>query len=271
MYTHQFGLEHRVYRATTGILKTPNQTLGEIKAMLLDDDPLVRTLSIVSNDITDPGGHSIMAYKVEQDTITPNLYYVFTYDNSYPGNLDSAIIVVDTAANNNNGTWTPMYAWTNWGGTKWFYLRDPAITYFVNPSMPKKQQTDSPFILGENELQILNSRKASIRIKDQQGNSSGYVGGILLNNIPGSIPNIIENGSSGPPIGYDLPTADYSVQMREYQDQDASISFYTSNKVFSVQRNSVQISDNDHYYFDGGVSLINPDQSSKNFNLIKHH
>jgi hypothetical protein len=268
LFTHQMGREHRIYRATVGLLKTPNQTLSEIKAMLLDDDPLIRTLSIRSNDTTDPGGHSIMAYKVEQDTTLSNIFYIFTYDNSYPNNLDSAIIVVDTLANNNNGTWTPIYAWTNWGGTKWFYLREPAINYLVNPSLPKNKAAVSPFILDENELQILNARNASISITDQQGNKSGYIDGILLNNIPGSIPNIIENGSSGPPIGYDLPTENYSIQMKDYKDQNAFISFYNSNKSFMVSRSTVQNTDNDRYYFDGGLSVTNPDQQLKNINLL---
>jgi probable HAF family extracellular repeat protein len=268
LYTHQFGSEHLTYRRTIGLLKTPNQTLREIRTMLLDDDPLIRTLSIVSNDPLDPGGHSIMAYKVEQDTTSSNLFYVFTYDNAYPNNLDSAIIIVDTLANSNNGTWSPIYGWQNWGGTEWFYLRDPAISYFVNPSLPKNQSATSPFILGENELQILNTRKASIKITDQQGNSSGYMNGVLLSGIPGSSPNILENGSSGPPIGYDLQTANYSVQMSNYQNQGASISFYTANKSFKIYRNDAQLSENDRFYFDGGVSAINPDQQIKNINLL---
>lgn len=264
LYTHQFGSEHLTYRRTIGLLKTPTQTMGEIRTMLLDDDPLVRTLSIVSNDPTDPGGHSIMAYKLEQDTTLTNLWYVFTYDNAYPNNLDSAIIVVDTIAN----TWTPIYAWTNWGGTKWFYLRDPAINYFVNPSLPKNHSAISPFILGENELQILNTRKASIKILDQQGNSGGFVNGVLLNSIPGCTPNIIENGSSGPPIGYDLAMQNYSVQMSDYETPDVSISFYTGNKSFKIFRGGALNSNNDRFFFDGGVSAVNPDPQNKSLNLI---
>ncbi|QQS36630.1 MAG: SBBP repeat-containing protein [Ignavibacteriales bacterium] len=264
LYTHQFGVEHRAYRNAIGLLKTPNETLNDLKAMLLDDDPIVRTLSIVSNDPNDAGGHSIMAYRLEQDTTLPNIWYVFTYDNAYPDNLDSAIIIVDTIAN----TWTPIYAWTNWGGTETFYVRDPAINYLVNPSMPKYYSGNSPFILGENELQIFNTRNASIKITDQLGNSSGYENGILIDDIPTCIPNILENGSSSPPIGYDMTTADYSIHMNDYEEANASVSFYSGNKSFKVFRDDVLSLDNDRFFFDGGVSAVNPDQRDKSLNLL---
>ncbi len=117
-------------------------------------------------------------------------------------------------------------------------------------------------------MQILNTRNASIRITDQQGNASGYMNGMLLSDIPGSIPNIIENGSSGPPIGYDLLTANYSVQLSECENTHAFVSFYTENKTFKIFRNDAEFSDNDRYFFDGGVSIANPDQHTKNVKLL---
>jgi uncharacterized delta-60 repeat protein len=268
LYTHQFGKEHRTYRANIGLTKTANQTLRDIKNMLIDDDPLVRTLSIVSNDATDPGGHSIMAYKVEQDTTLSNIFYVFTYDNAYPNNLDSAIIIIDTLANNNNGTWSPIYGWTNWGGTKWFYLREPAINYLVNPSLPKQNNSHSPFILGDEELQIRNTRKASILITDHIGNSTGWFNGNLIIDIPNSIPDIIENGSSGPPIGYNLPIGAYSIKISSFNDELSKAGFYTGNKSYSYIRRNAQLTESDKLFFDNGLSFTNSDLTIKEINLF---
>ncbi len=77
LFTHQLGKEHREYRTTVGYSKTPNETLREIKKMLIDDYEPIRTLSIVSNDPTDPGGHSIMAYKVEKDIHYLMIFFTF--------------------------------------------------------------------------------------------------------------------------------------------------------------------------------------------------
>ncbi len=96
--------------------------------------------------------------------------------------------MVDTLANNGNGTGRRTIDWLNWGGTKWFYLMEPATNYLTTPSLPDKLIPESPFILDENELQMLNTRNASILITDQSGNSSGYYNGILTNNIPNAFP-----------------------------------------------------------------------------------
>jgi uncharacterized delta-60 repeat protein len=268
LFTHQFGKEHLDYRYSIGLLKTPNETLRDIKKMLISDNEPVRTLSILSNDPNDPGGHSILAYKVEQDTNISNIFYVFVYDNSYPQLVGNSKIVVDTLANNGKGTWAPAYAWFNWAGTQWFYLRDPATNYLTTPSLPNKMTPESPFILDENDLQILNTRNASILITDQQGNHSGFYNAVLLHEIPNSFPNIIENGSPGPPIGYDLPNANYSIKMNNFTDSSATLGIFNGNKSFVFQRDNAQITETDRFFFDGGISYSNPDAVSKSVNLI---
>lgn len=265
LFTHQMGNEHRSYRKNIGLQKTPNETLNDIKRMLIDDEP-VRTLSIVSNDPQDQGGHSIQAYKVEQDSQLPNIYYVYVYDNSYPLPFDDAIIVVDTAANNGKGAWFSAYAWQNWGGNKYFYLREPAIDYLTKPSLPENQLA-SPFFLENTELQIYNTRNASITITDEFGNSTGYVNGTLLNEIPNSFPEIIENGSSGPPIGYYLTNATYSVKMENYNEEPIA-GFFTGNKAFMFSRNTYQSNETDNLFFDGSVSYANPDTVPKQISLM---
>jgi len=267
LFTHQNGKSHKDYRNNVGKLKTPNQTLNDIKKMLTDDNEPIRTLGIESNDVTDPGGHSILVYKVEQDVTFLNLYYVFTYDNAYPANIDSAIIIVDTLANNGNGSWLPKYARQNWGGTKWFYLMDPAVDYLTIPVIPKQVPASSPFVLSNEELQIYNTRNSSILITDQQYRNIGYNNGVLINDIPNAFPNIILNGSSGPPIGYDLPNGNYSIRTKDISDDKLSISFFTGNKSFLYLREFPQSTEKDNFFYDGGVSVTNPDQQSKNISL----
>lgn len=266
LFTHQFGKEHLSYRFNVGFQKTPNETLNDIKKMLIDDEEPVRTLSIVSNDPQDAGGHSIMAYKLEQDFQFPNIYHIYVYDNSYPELLGTSTIIVDTQANNGNGIWSPTYAWQNWGGTKTFYLRDPAPDYLSKPSLPEKRFS-SPFLIDNTRIEILYTRDASITIADDNGNTSGYVNGVLLNEIPNSFPDIIENGSSGAPIGYLLPNGTYSVKMNNYNDEPMA-GFFNGNKAFLFSRNNYQSSQTDNLFYDGGISYTNPDSVPKQISLI---
>ena len=55
----------------------------------------IRTLTMFNNG-TGGGGHGIVAHKLEQDPVDENLFNVWVYDNSYPGNTN-AVITVDTS------------------------------------------------------------------------------------------------------------------------------------------------------------------------------
>ena len=266
LFTHQLGREHWNYYVNMLKLKTPTETLNDIKKMLIDENEPLRTLTIVSNDSTDPGAHSILAYKVEQDIQIPNLYNVFVYDNAYPQSFGNSVIVVDTTANNGNGAWFPTYGWQNWGGQAKFLLMDPVEDYLTKPSLPEKRGA-SPFLVESNELQVFNTAGASITIADENGNTSGYVNGVLLNDIPYAVPLIVMNGSSGPPIGYFLRNGYYSVTMTNYNDEPIA-GFFKEDKSFLFFRTNAQSTQTDNLFFSDGLSYTNPDNISKSINLM---
>ncbi|HSW55541.1 MAG TPA: SBBP repeat-containing protein [Ignavibacteriaceae bacterium] len=267
LYTHQTGNPHSAYRSNIGLLKTPNETLNDVKEMMKQDNSIFRTLSFNSNDTTDPGGHAIVVYGLKQDLNFKEIYYLKLYDNSYP-NVDSEIII-DTTSNGGNGVWNyPTGIFTNWGGNKWIYLRDPAVNYFNDPTMAKSNGSQSPFILETEELQIYSKLGNSIQIQDLNGNVTGYFNEILQVNIPGSTPFIVDNGTPTPPYGYSLPTNDYSVVLSEFAEDTLEAFFFTGNKSFSYERFGVTQSQTDRLFFDGGVSVTNPDAQTKTVKLL---
>jgi hypothetical protein len=264
LFTHQFGNPHRDYRSNVGLNKTPNQTLNDLKQMLITDGAPVQTLSFMNNNGS--GGHAILSYKIKKDPISSNIFYAYVYDNAYPDS-NNARIVFNTAANGGNGSWS-YSNWTGWGGNKWIYLRDPVSNYLTNPTINIARGQQSPFILDGNLLQICPSINASTIIKDESGNITGYFNGIIHTDIQNSSPLVVDNGSETPPYGYELPFDNYSLVTNNFTNDTMKVFFFTGNKTFAYKRAGAIQSQTDRFYFDGGISTANPDQESKTINFV---
>jgi len=262
LYTHQYGNPS----ATNDIIsanKTPYQTLIELKQMLIEDDATIRTLSIFKNGGS--GGHTILAYGLEQDTAQTNLYYVKVYDNSNPSSNNP--ITIDLLANSGNGAWsTPD--WSTWGGSKGIYLEIPSVNYLNNANLNKSQNIQSPFILSADELEINVNPTSSIQIIDNQNNITGYNNGNVYNDIPEALPRYIKNGSVGPPYGYHLQTGNYSVVLSDFTDGISNTFFSTGNKSMMYERFGAFTGQRDSLHFDGGIFVNNPDPDYKEITLL---
>ncbi|WP_348343257.1 T9SS type A sorting domain-containing protein [Ignavibacterium sp.] len=262
LYTHQFGNPHLEIRKLIGLNKTPNQTLNDLKEMLAQDNSEIRTLSFLNNG-PGGGGHAVLAYGLTKDPVIDGLYYVQIYDNSNPTSNNH--IQINSLAG--NGFWAAP-DWAGWGGNKWFYLRNPSEQYLVNPTLAKGVAPQSPFNLGEDILEINNKTSASIQIKDNSGNQTGFINNLIKSDIPGSVPNVIDNGSETPPYGYSLPIDNYSVVLNQFEEDIVSTFFFTGNKSFVYKRSGVTPTQTDRLFFDGGVSAANPDAQTKIIKLL---
>jgi len=241
--------------------KTPNETLEEIRQMVRVDNSIVRTLSIGNNN--GKGAHSIIAYGLEQDESNTNIYKIKVYDNNPNSEAD---IIVNTQANNNNGTWS--YAeWPNWGGSKKLYLDVPAELHLSGTTFPRGQNTQSPFIIPENVVNINYPSESPIVIKDNQGNMTGLMNNIIYEDIPNSYARRIKNGSEVAPLGYSLDTDNYSVTLSEFEDSTVGTYFFTGNKSLVYGRSGAEQTQTDRLFFDGGLSAVNPDAQNKQVSL----
>lgn len=263
LYTHQYGNPSLTNDGVKYNIFTPNETLDEIKQMLKEDNVQPKTLTIYNN--SGSGGHTILGYELKRDAVQQNLKNVMVYDNSNPYSNNN--IIINTAANGGNGAWTTA-DWPGWGGYKNIYLELTADNYLNNASFPRVSGNISPFILAENELEVNNSMELSIRITDTQGNITGFTGGLVLNEIPGSVPRILKNGSETPPYGYHLQTDNYSVVLNEFAEDTVNAFFFTGNKSFSYSRTGASQNHTDRLFFDGGVSAVNPDAQPKTVKLL---
>jgi len=265
LFTHQFGNPSIQNDVSGNGIKTPSQTIDDLKEMLKQETTQLRTITMIKST---GGGHTILPYKLEQDTLNTNMYYVYVYDNSYP-NVTDARIVVDVDHNGGIGLWDPDYAWNGWGGESGFYLEIPSQLYFNNAIFPKSVvANNSPFMMAEDELMVSLPSQASIKIEDELGNKTGYLNGQVLNEIPGSKPLMLKNGSESPPYGYHLPTDNYSVIMDNFTADTMDAYFFTGNKSFEYERYGATQTQTDRLFFDGGVSVTNPEAEAKSVKLL---
>ncbi len=266
LFTHQFGNPTHQFVINRWNTITPNQTLNEVKEMFLQDDVPIRTLSLWNNNGT--GGHNILPYKLEQDDNQEELYYLYVYDNSFPNNT-TALILIDTTGNSNNGTWFTQYGWSNWGGALGLLLEPEASIYINDPILPKNNKDFvSPFILSGDDLEVYNNIDANTRIYDNQGNLTGFIDSTVYSEIPSSVPLIYLNGSETPPYGYYLPTDNYSIQISDVISDTIETFFFTGNKSYLYKRTDATNLQTDRLFFDGGVSAVNPDQDNKSISLV---
>ena len=266
LYSHQFGNPTRQLTKDRWRTITPNQTLNEVKEMLLQDDVAIRTLSIGNNNGT--GAHTIIPFKLEQDHTQDGWYLLFVYDNTRP-NDTTAFVLIDTTGNLNNGTWSTQYAWVNWGGSRKLMLMNESSVYLNDPILPKNSGAFvSPFILSGDDLEVYNNIDVNTRIYDSQGNLTGFVNGTVFDEIANSVPLIYMDGNETPPYGYYLPTDNYSIQVSDFTSDTVETFFFTGNKSYLYERTGTINSETDRLFFDGGVSVVNPDQVDKSISLV---
>ncbi len=266
LFTHQFGNPHEA-NLDLFLQKTPNETLNELRDLLKEDKVKIKTLSFISNDSNDVGGHAVLGYKIEKDTSFDHIYYIYVYDNSYP-NVSDAKITIDTLANDGRGAWSTQYAWQNWGGDSYLFLEDTAITFLEKPALPKKANIKSPFSMSNNELQIFTSTQSTPLISDDQGNQTGISSTGMVVEIPGSYPLIKRNGNSELPYGYHLPIDNYSIVLNNFSAETVNAFLFTGNKSFEYERFGAAAAQVDKLYFNGGLSVINPDAEMKSIKLL---
>lgn len=266
LFTHQFGNPHEA-NLDSLLEKTPHETLNDLKNLLKEDDVKIRTLSFLSNDPDDPGGHAIVGYKIERDEEIDHIFYIYVYDNAIPDAMDARVII-DTSANEGRGSWSTEYAWQDWGGDKYLFLEDTASTFFVKPVLPKKANRKSPFNIRANDLQIFTSALMTPLITDGQGNQTGIGSSGMVIDIPGSYPLIKRNGSSGPPYGYYLIKDNYSIIMNNFEVDTINVFFLTGNKLFEYERYGATQTQTDRLFFDGGITVTNPDSEQKRVKLL---
>lgn len=243
--------------------KTPNTTLKEIKQMLSTgnrDDKIL----VFYNQGSGGGGHAVNLYKVRVGSTNDTVYI---YDNNAP-NL-ARYILINKISNSGKGTWD-YPEMSGWGGNKGLFLMDPVSNYLTNPVLPKSIPPRDRWFsndLSNNNYDIYMSPNMSIKIHDNTGKEIGYENGIVIDQLDSGHAIIPITGSLHSPIGFYVPKNEYSIQMKDFSDSNASFSVFTDSMVFLYDRNDAENSNIDNLTIGNNIFAIgNHNNSSKNIN-----
>lgn len=262
LYAHQFG-NPTIYNDIAGNgLKTPAQTIEDIKKMFSTAHTEIRTLSMFNN--IEFGAHTILPYRLEQDTVDEKYYYIYVYDSEYRTVLDSRIRV-DVSFDAGSGFWEPLYGWPLWGGTEGLYLEIPATQYYVNPSL-KKAAPSIEFL--DSLIDVSPNDGANVLIIDKNGNTSGFTEDEILNEIPGAHALRRRNGSESTPYRYLLHTGEYTIDISNAENKTAEGYIFTKDQIFYYERKNAKSAQTDRLFFDGSLTAINTGEEARNIKLM---
>jgi len=261
LFAHQYGNPTIHNRIAENGIKTPTQTIRDIKKMFSTPHTEIRTLSMYNN--SGSGGHNILPYKLEQDKVNEKYYYIYVYDNSYPDIID-ARIRVDVSSNGGKGSWEPLYGWSGWGGNRKFFLEVPATYFYVNATLKKATRS---YALLDSLIDISPNDGAFIRIKDRNGNTIGYDEGQLFEEISDAHALMLLDGSEAPPYRYLVPSGEYTIDISNPESETAEGYIFTKDQLFYYERKNATPEQTDRLIYNGSLTAINPDDEDRNIKM----
>ncbi|MEJ2195365.1 MAG: T9SS type A sorting domain-containing protein [Ignavibacteriaceae bacterium] len=255
LWIHWFGNPHRNYFSS--LIKTPNQTLNDVKKMLLADNPDPGYLYFSNNN--GGGAHAVTPYKLWHDPNREEHYRIYVYDNSYPLRED-AYIGIDTSAFQSNGSWLSLLQ-PGWGGNKLLYLSDPVSTYLSDNLIfkPNREIAASTSTL----IEMIPSLATDIIIRNGMGETIGFKDSIVIDNMKNAIPLTPATGSIIPPYAYIIPEGSFNISFDNFRDSTVELSIFTDTTGYTYNRSGVTEHQTDLLNYDGIFSYSNPDNEKK--------
>lgn len=248
---------------------SPVESLKKIKVRLLDGNDDEGGLVFFNQN--GGGGHIVCPYKIEIDTIDPNIEYIYVYDNNQP-NDTTRRVKVDKVKNAwyYNLSGNAAIAQSEWGGDnahKGMYIFLPASELYA-PSI-YDSLTKKDYFGGEKNstFEIYNSSGSNFIINNQSGQTTSFVNNVLTNDIPGAEPMFNFVGNE-PPYGYLLNQALYNIEMKDFSDSLVSLSLITDNESYIYSRGNALLPQKDKFEINAtGMKFINTDNISKNIQV----
>lgn len=244
------------------VFRAPSKTLEDVKSMLNRVGPGVYYQPLImfpEDDIM--GGHSVLAYKAEQDEGDPDIWRIYIHDSNNPSDINTHVMV-DT------GNEYYEYAGTGFKGSTGLFLGDNTEGYKTTSRMiykpdPHSEEDIRNQITGLEDIGYmftLFSPDTDIRITDKLGNVTSLEGGSSSRNIPGSFPIVPMVGDLHDPIGYYLADLEYDVELDYLNGEEGNFTAFSKNKMYNYINHEPSGSDNDKLRYGNSLSVYGNNQ-----------
>jgi hypothetical protein len=249
----------------------PNYALWQLKQTFLDNSKNETGLLLFNQN--GGGGHIVNPYKILIDTMDSNIEYIYVYDNNYPNDTTRRITI-----NKGYNYWqydlapNADYEPNEWGGydakqgllVDWpvreYYKEIPLSTYQKNPG---KELLSVP-----GEMTLFNNGDCDFVIKAANGQRTGFLAGVRLNEIPGSLAHFPLNSLEQAPNAYTVPSDTYQVQLKNFRSAGSGFTLLGEYNAFTYDRPLAGLSQKDIVWIsEQGIRVENSDNESKNISL----
>ncbi|MBD3290773.1 T9SS type A sorting domain-containing protein [candidate division KSB1 bacterium] len=260
-FTHQFGREVIQYRRSKRGT-TPRQLLQNLKNMLRRENGDGRPLGF--SNVGGSGGHAVVPYKLERIGESHS-FRLLLYDSR---SVSNPYIRIDSLAN----TWQE-FSGLGWpSASKECYLLPLSGAFLATPTMQKRGHAELAAVNSlakeADRMTVYNTSDAEIVITATTGEQIGYRDSVAFNEFEDANPIIPMVGGFYPPIGYDIPKGDYSLEISSFLDSVSYVYFLSDSNIFNYGRTDALENESDIlYYSENGLRLINPDQTTRRVNL----
>ncbi len=259
LFLYQYGQAFSAYHA--GINGTsPNTTLAELKKMFLADERDDRFIFFYGAT----GGHAVTPYRVETDSLIPEISYIYVYDNNSPGSNTRRFSI---ATDNQRWLYSPL-GWANGTG---LYLSEP-VSHFLYPVILGKQ-LDMPIVNAPSlssapgRVEVYGPLGALTQFRDGAGQRIAYADSVVADSIPGAFPIIPLTGFPHPPIGCSLPAGSYTLDLSGYADSLARTAFFADSAYYGFYRTDAHPSQHDRISLSNGMTISSADAERKTGSL----
>jgi hypothetical protein len=255
---YQWDKEYRNERRDNLNDITPRDLLSELKEMLSQENGDGRVLAYWNNDRS--GGHAVVPYKLERAD-NQSRFNLIVYNPNRPDSTNE-FIYIDSVAN----TWSDSTS-VNFGtGSNNCILERISESFIYPPNFkPAGSDYSADYSKGELRLNVYNTHDAEIMITSSTGEQIGYQDSVAFNNMNDAVPDIPLTGYFHPPIGYDLPFNNYSINLNNFTSSFSFVHFETDSTLYGYRRFDAGNNQTDLLTFsENGIGITNPDQAGKN-------
>jgi parallel beta-helix repeat protein len=259
LFLYQFGQAFIAYHA--GVNGTsPNTTLAELKKMFLTDDRDDRFLFFFGAT----GGHAVTPYRLETDSLIPEISYIYVYDNNLPGNTGARFSV---ATDNQRWLYSPL-GWANGTG---LYLSEPESHYLypalIGTQLDKPVANVPSLSSAPGRMEVYGPPRAITQFRDGTGHRLAYADSVVADSIPGAFPIIPLTGSAHAPIGSSLPAGSYTLDLSGFVDSLVSTAFFADSAYYAFSRKDARPSQHDRITLSNGMTISSADSGEKTGSL----
>jgi len=268
MMTAYQGAQHLAFWAQAS-QKSAKQTLQDIRQSLINEAPVHQTLDLFNWGSSQR--HEVVPYRIGPSTLQ-NALRVYIYDNNQSFN-NTLFVTIDTVANGGLG----YYTYGGYGGfdrPRGAFLMDPATSYEIDPVIPSAEPGNPPSVTRRSvfapppafiEFAITPGTKTTL--PSATGSTIGFADSAFFINMGSAVPIIPATDAYAPPVGYYVPSGEYTIQLQEFVDSSAYLTVFMDSLILQYQRADVSAGQTDLLTFRDGVGVKAGDTTSRTVNV----